>query len=94
MIEMKKAMEIAKNFIISFSGAKTGLHLEEAYLYNDENIWRVTYSFFEKNHPLNELQELAGITGRRTYRTIEIDNENAEVIGMKAGFATSLSETA
>jgi len=94
MIEINKAMEIAKNFIISFSGEKTGLHLEEAYLSNDKNIWRVTYSFFETNHPLNHLQKAAHITGRRAYRTIEIDNKNEEVVGMKAGFATSVSENA
>lgn len=92
MIEMSEAMETAKKFIISVSGIKQGFHLEEAYLYENENIWRVTYSFFQKNEPLNALQELAGIEGRRVYRTIEIDNEKGEIIGMKAGFGSNLGE--
>ncbi len=92
MIEIKEAMKIAKDFIDNYGGKKEGFHLEEAYLNKEENTWKVTYSFFQKNHPLNALQELAGIEGRRVYRTIEIDNKNGEVVGMKAGFGSNLGE--
>lgn len=90
MITLPEAMDIAKNFIISYGGNKQGFHLEEAYLNEEKNVWRVTYSFLQKNDPMNTLQELAGIEGRRVYRTVEIENEAGEVIGMKAGFGSNL----
>lgn len=94
MVKMQEAMDIAKKFIVSYGGRKQGFHLEEAYLDEEKNIWRITYSFFQKNDPMNALQELAGIEGRRVYRTVEIDNENDEVIGMKAGFGSNLGAIA
>lgn len=90
MVKMQEAMELAKSFIIKHSGVKQGFHLEEAFFNKKENVWKITYSFFQKNDPLNALQELAGIEGRRIYRTVEIDNENGEILGMKAGFGSNL----
>jgi hypothetical protein len=90
MVKMQEAMELAKSFIIKNSGVKQGFHLEEAFFNKKENIWKVTYSFFEKNEWLNTLQEFGGIEGRRVFRTIEIDNENGEILGMKAGFGSNL----
>lgn len=92
MISLEEAMEIAKKFITNVSGQKQGFHLEEAYLDYDSNVWKVTYSFFQKNDELNDLQYAARIQGRRIYRTVEIDNDKKQILGMKAGFSSNLSE--
>lgn len=94
MIKMQEAMEIAKNFITNYGGRKQGFLLEEAYLSEEKKTWKITYSFFQKTDALNALQEMAGIEGRRVYRTVEIDNESGEVVSMKAGFGSNLGAIA
>ena len=86
MANTKEAIELTKSFIIKNSGTKQDFYLEEVFFNKKENVWKVTYSFFEKNDSSNELRKLAGIEGRRVCRTVEIDNENGEILGMKAGF--------
>lgn len=88
MIEMKDAMEIAKNFIIEVSGNKGEFRLEEVYLDEKKKTWQVTYSFLESRPFQSLLQELAKAEDRRVYRTIQIDNGTGNVIGMKAGLSS------
>ncbi len=95
MVKMQVAMNTAKNFIRNYSGHKTGFLLEEAFLSEEKGIWKITYSFFDRNDPLGELLEAVSNTdlqykkNRRIYRTVEISNEDGEVIGMKAGFSSN-----
>lgn len=84
MIDLKEAMKIAKNFIIAESGDKHGFRLEEVYLDEDNKTWKVTYSFFQKINPLNQLQAALGLEERRVYRTVEVDRKKGEIIGMRA----------
>lgn len=94
MIEMKEAMEIAKNFINEVSGRKEGFRLEEAYPDEKKKYWQITYSFIEPLSISSLLQEAAQLNGRRVYRTIQIDNKTGDVIGMKAGFSSNQSAIA
>jgi hypothetical protein len=93
MIVLEEVMEIAENFISRVSGQIQDFHLEEAYLDDNRNVWKVTCSFFQKNDASNALQRAAGIQGRRVYRTLEIDNDKKQILGMKAGFGSNLGET-
>jgi hypothetical protein len=97
MVKMQEAMNIAKEFIKNYGGHKTEFLLEEAFLYEDKGIWKVTYSFLDRNDHLSTLIESFGgynKENRRIYRTVEIDNANGEVIGMKAGFSSNSGVTA
>jgi hypothetical protein len=60
MVKMQEAMNTAKSFIKNYSGHRTGFLLEEAFLYEEKGIWKITYSFFDKNDPLGELLEASG----------------------------------
>jgi hypothetical protein len=84
MIELSEARKIAKDFIIDASGVRDSFRLEEVYLDETNKIWKVTYSFFQKINPLNQLQFALGLEERRVYRTVEVDSKKGEVIGMRA----------
>ena len=88
MIELRQAIEIAKKFIIEMNGEQEDLQLEYVRYLKSNNIWRVTYSFLRDESTPNQLQAVLGITRNgRIYRTIDIEDENGEVVGMQMGSA-------
>jgi hypothetical protein len=93
MIELKEAVEKAKDFIADFFDKPEKIQVEAFSLSEDKKSWNVTYSFWRKADSSNQLQTILGITGSKIYKTIQIDTEKGEVIGMKAGIAENLTET-
>ena len=93
MIELKEAVEKAKDFIADFFDKPEKIQVEAFSLSEDKKSWNVTYSFWRKAESSNQLQTILGITGSKIYKTIQIDTEKGEVIGMKAGIAENLTET-
>jgi len=88
MIELRQAIEIAKKFIIEMNGEQEDLQLEYVRHLESDNTWRVTYSFLRDESTPNQLQAVLGITRNgRIYRTIDIEDENGEVVGMQMGSA-------
>ncbi len=87
MIELKQAIERAKKFIIEMNGEQEDLQLEYVKHFESNNIWRVTYSFWRgESPPPNQLQAALGITrSGRVYRTIDIKDDNGEVVSMQMG---------
>lgn len=82
MLDLKEAMEIAKKFIIDVNGDQENFLLEEISLSTDKKKWEVVYSYSRKQLPRNELQEVLGLEGLKTYKKVVIDNETREVLGM------------
>ena len=93
MIELKEAVEKAKDFIADFFDKPEKIQVEAFSLSEDKKSWNVTYSFWRKAESSNQLQTILGITGSKIYKTIQIDTEKGEVIGMKVGIAENLTET-
>ncbi len=93
MIELKEAVEKAKNFIADFFDKPEKIQVEAFSLSEDKKSWNVTYSFWRKAEPINQLQRTLGITGSKVYKTIEIDAEKGDVIGMRVGIAENTTET-
>ena len=94
MIILKEATKIAKNFIIEMNGEQEDFQLEYVKHLESNGIWRVTYSFWRGENTPNQLQSILGISAdRRLYRTIDIKDENGEVVGMQIGTPTQV-ETA
>jgi hypothetical protein len=93
MIDLKEAIEKAKQFIIDLNGEQEKLQLEAAYLSRASNSWNVTYSFWRKEESPNQLQQILGINSRKIYKTIEIDAESGEVIGIQMGLPEKKTET-
>jgi len=92
MIELKDAVKKTKDFIVEFFGEPERIQLEAFSLSDNKNSWSVTYSFWRKSEPINQLQLVLGITGRKIYKTIEIDIESGDVIAMKVGIAENVTE--
>lgn len=82
MIELKEAMQIAKDFIIEMNGEKEDFQLEEVTLSNNGKNWEVTYSYNKKIDNPNQLQAALGFLAKRAYKRIVINRESKEVIGM------------
>ena len=93
MIELKETVEKAKDFIADFFDKPEKIQVEAFSLSEDKKSWNVTYSFWRKAESSNQLQTILGITGSKIYKTIQIDTEKGEVIGMKVGIAENLTET-
>ncbi len=93
MIEFKEAVEKANDFIVNFFDKPEKIQLEAFSRSDDKKSWNVTYSFWRKAEPINQLQRALEITGNKVYKTIEIDAEKGDVIGMKVGIAENATET-
>ncbi len=93
MIEIKDAVKKAKDFIVELYGEPERIQIEAFNLSDDKKSWNVTYSFWRKAEPINQLQRALEITGSKVYKTIEIDAEKGDVIGMKVGIAENITET-
>jgi len=82
MIDLKQAMEIAREFIADFNGEPENLQLEEISLTSDKKKTEVVYSFNKKHINPNSLQKTLGLEGIRHYKKVVIDNDSGEVLGM------------
>jgi hypothetical protein len=95
MIEIKQAVEAARNHLISLYSNPRGVQLEEVYLSDDESAWFVTLSFLAQADEgeifsgsygmLRQFeQQISGKTRLvRTYKSFEVDGESGAVRSMK-----------
>ena len=82
MIELKEALDIAKNFIVEVNGGQEDFQLEEVGLSDDKKSWQVTYSYYNKIESPNQLQAALGLDKKRVYKRVVIDSESKDIIGM------------
>jgi hypothetical protein len=82
MIDLKEAIQRAKQFIIELNGEPEQFQVEEVILSDDKKNWLVTVSYYKKIDSPNELQITLGLETRRAYKRVIIDSENEKVIGM------------
>ena len=82
MIDLKEAIERAKQFIVELNGETEQFQVEEVLLSEDKKNWFVTVSYYKKIHSPNELQKTLGLEGQRAYKRVVIDSENENVVGM------------
>lgn len=82
MIDLKEAIERAKQFIVELNGETEQVQVEEVILSEDKQNWLVTVSYYKKIDSPNELQKTLGLEVRRVYKRIVIDNKTEEIIGM------------
>ncbi|HQU91660.1 MAG TPA: hypothetical protein PLK77_05150 [Pyrinomonadaceae bacterium] len=79
---LKKAIEIAKDFVAEVSGEPDNLQLEEVALSDDKRKTEVVYSFNKRFANPNSLQKALGLEALRNFKKIVIDNDSGEVLGM------------
>ena len=82
MIDLKEAIERAKQFIIELNGETEQFQVEEVLLSEDKKNWFVTISYYKKIQSPNELQKTLGLESQRAYKRVVIDSENENVVGM------------
>ena len=82
MIELKEAIERAKQFLVELNGDLERFQIEEITLSDDKKKWLVTTSFFRKIQSPNELQKTLGLESERVYKRVVIDSESDDVLGM------------
>jgi hypothetical protein len=95
MIEIKQAIEAAKQHLTALYGNPRGVQLEEVYLSDDESSWIVTLSFLaqadEEEVFVGQIgvviqyeKELVGKKRLvRSYKSFEVDGESGSVRSMK-----------
>lgn len=79
MIELKKAITIAKEFISEVFEQSDEVILDSAK--SEENYWLVKFRVPLKIKPVNSLQNMLGINARIFYKTVKIDKKG-KVIGI------------
>lgn len=82
MIDLKEAIERAKQFIVELNGETEQFQVEEIMLSEDKKNWIVTVSYYKKIQSPNELQKTLGLENQRAYKRVVIDSENENVISM------------
>ena len=82
MIDLKEAIERAKQFIVELNGETEQFQVEEVLLSEDKKNWFVTVSYDKKIQSPNELQKTLGLESQRAYKRVVIDSENENVVGM------------
>jgi len=82
MIDLKEAIERAKQFVIELNGELEQFQAEEIILSENKKNWMVTASYFKKIQSPNELQKTLGLEGQRAYKRVVIDNTTEEIVGM------------
>jgi len=81
MIDLKKATEKAKGFIVEMEGEQKEFHLESALLSSDKKNWEVVFSYKKSLEHINDLQKILGLKERKIYKKVIIDNDKIEIIG-------------
>jgi hypothetical protein len=82
MIDLKEAIERAKQFIAELNGEPEQFQVEEIMLSEDKKNWLVTVSYFKKIKSPNELQKTLGLEGQIAYKRVVVDSENENIVGM------------
>lgn len=84
MIDVKKAVNTAKEYIQDFFAPETlsGLELEEVELSEDAKTWLVTLGFTSKKEQ-NVSELLASRQAMREYKLFRIDAETGQILSMK-----------
>ncbi len=82
MIDLKEAIERARQFIIELNGQPEQFQVEEIILSDDKKNWLVTVSYLKKISSPNELQKTLGLENQRAYKRVVIDSDNENVVGM------------
>jgi len=82
MIDLKEAIERAKQFIVELNGESEQFQVEEVFLSEDRKSWLVTLSYYKKIDSPNSLQKALGLENLRTYKRVVIDNETEDIIGV------------
>lgn len=82
MIDLKEAIERAKQFIVELNGEPEKFQIEEVILSEDKKTWLVTVSYYTKIDSPNELQKTLGFEGRKAYKRVIIDSKTEEIVGM------------
>jgi hypothetical protein len=82
MIDLKEAIERAKQFITELNGEPEHFQVEEVILSDDKQNWLVTVSYYKKIDSPNELQKTLGLDSQRAYKRLVIDNKTEEIVGM------------
>ncbi len=86
MIDLKEAIEQAKQFIVELNGEPEEFQVEEAVLSEDKKNWHITVSFYKSIDSPNQLQKALGLENRRKYKSVVIDNKTQEIIGLVDGY--------
>ncbi len=81
-VDIKKAMDIAKQFVAAVSGEVENVQLEEVALSADKSKTEVVYSFDKKFLKPNSLQKTLGLESLRSIKKVVVENESGEVLGM------------
>jgi len=84
MVEIKRAVSIAKDFIINLNselGDLNDLALEEISQTEDGKYWLVTMGFSRQKPPTSKL--LPTYQMERVYKTIKVDKETGEPVAMQ-----------
>lgn len=95
MIDIKQAVEAAKQHLITLYGSPRGVQLEEVYLSDDESTWLVTLSFLASADEEEVFEGQIGVIAQyekelmgkkrlmRKYKSFEVDRETGTVRSMK-----------
>lgn len=81
-MDLKKAMQIAKEFVNDVSNSPDNIQLEEVALSSDKSKIEVVYSFNKKLANPNSLQKTLGLDSLRSFKKVVIDSSSEEVLGM------------
>ena len=82
MIDLKEAIERAKEFLKEMNGDLENLEVEEVLLSLDKKNWSVVLSYVKKIERPTSLQTAIGITGKKNYKKLLVDSESKDFIGM------------
>lgn len=82
MIDLKEAIEKAKQFIVELNGEAEQFQVEEVFLSEDKKNWFVTLSYYKKIDSPNSLQKALGLENLRTYKRVVIDNDTTDIVGI------------
>jgi hypothetical protein len=82
MINLKEAIERAKELLIEMNGDLENLDVEEVVLSPDKKNWSVVLSYVKKIEKPTSLQTAMGITGSKNYKKLLVDSESKDFIGM------------
>ncbi len=83
MIEIKEAVNVAKNFVQSvFEGELPELRLEEVDRSDDNKFWLITLGFTSEKKGISQLAKVINPL-ERIYKTIKVDAEKGEAVSMR-----------
>lgn len=79
MIDVKKAIEIASDKLLSFYPEVSKVLMEEVEITDNKKHWNITLSYSEPTETIGYIS----FGGRRKYKIFKIDAEKGEIVSMK-----------